>query len=282
MRLNERVVKLLTRFDNKVSKGLRLTPITMELLTDKERRVLEALFKLGQSPVQMIARETLINRTALYHTLTSLLKKGVLTKIEKDKVSYFEAISLEQYEKWAKSKITRLNEQTQADIEKLSSIKSDKKLSLYADVKYFEGFESVKSLYADTIYNNKEKMLYAITDYDAGYGTLESDWLENEYLAERVKKGIVVRNIVPNTPLAHKYISSASSMLREISLVNFFNDLGIEINLYDNKMAIIAFDKKHPIGVIIQNEIISKAFKEILRYIWESGDISGQKSKNIK
>jgi sugar-specific transcriptional regulator TrmB len=241
----------------------------MELLTDKENRVLETLYKLGQSPVQAIATDTLINRTALYHTLESLIKKGVVTKVEKDKVSYFEAITLEHYEIWAKSKIDRLKEQSATDIQKFSTIKSNKKMSLFADVKYFEGIEGVKSLYFDTIYNNKEKMLYSITDYDAGYATLDGKWLEEEYLAQRVKKGIRVRNIVPDTP---------EKLLRDICFVNFFNNLGIEINMYDDKMALVAFNETHPLGIIVKNEIIAKAFKEILRYIWETGDIVGKKT----
>lgn len=250
---------------------------TLELLNEKERRVLESLFKLGQTTVQFIAKDTLINRTALYHTLSSLIKKGVITKIEKDKISYFEAISVEQYEAWAKSKIEYLKEGVSSDILNFSSIKSDKKMSLYADVKYYEGKEAIKSLYSDTLYNNKEKMLYAITDYDKGYGTLEGKWLEEEYLPERVKRGIRVRNIVPNTELARKYTDTAEKLLRDISFVNFFNDLGVEISLYDNKMAIVAFDEKHPLGVIIKNDIIAKAFKEILRYIWEGGDVVGRR-----
>lgn len=279
MQPNAISVKLLTHIDNKGALGYPIPMNTLELLNEKERRVLGSLFKLGQTAVQFVAKDTLINRTALYHTLDSLIKKGVVTKIEKDKVSYFEAISVEQYEVWAKTKIERIKESISADVKNFSSIKSDNKMSLYADVKYFEGKEAVKSLYADTLYNNKEKMLYAITDYDKGYGTLERKWLDEEYLPERVKRGIRVRNIVPNTELARKYVDTAEALLRDISFVNFFNDLGVEISLYDNKMSIVAFDEKHPLGVIIKNDIIAKAFKEILRYIWETGDVVARRKK---
>ncbi len=244
----------------------------MNLLNEKEKRVLEAFFKLGLSTVNQISKDTLINRTALYHTLDSLFKKGLITKIEKDKVSYYEAIPIDQYELWANSKIKSVKDEIQTDIKRFSSVQKDKKMSLYADVKYFEGFEAVKNLYADTIYNNKEGQLYSITDYESGYTNLGS-WINDEYLVERVKKGVTVRNLVPDTPFGRRYISSANELLRDLCFVDMFKDLGIEINLYDDKIAIVAFDRRHPLGVIIKNEIVSKAFREIFNYIWKTGDV---------
>lgn len=248
----------------------------MELINEKEGRVLESLYKLGQSAVQAISKDTLVNRTALYHTLDSLMKKGLITRLVKDKVSYYEAIPLDQYELWVQAKLDNIKEESSNNLKRFSEVKSDKKMSLYADVKYFEGKEGIKSLYNDSIYNNKEKVLFSITDYDKGYETLDPAWLEHEYLPTRVKKGIRVKNIVPDTKYSRKYTTTAKELLRDMSFVNFFNDLGVEISLYDNKMSIVAFDKVHPLGVIIQNEIISKAFKAILEYIWKTGEIVGE------
>lgn len=241
----------------------------MELLTEKEKRVLESFFKLGQTTVQVVAKDTLINRTALYHTIDCLIKKGLLTKIEKDKVSYFQSISIENYERWAKLKVDSIKNDIESDIKRFEQVQSKTKISLYADVKYFEGKEAIKNLYSDTLYNNKGKTLFNITDYEVGYKTLEDKWLENDYLAERVKRGIHVKNIVPDTPFARTYASTAKQLLRDICFVDLLKNSGIEINLYDNKIAIVAFDKTHPLGIIIQNELISKAFREIFNYIWK-------------
>ncbi len=241
----------------------------MELINDKERRVLESLFKQGQSTVNQISKETLINRTALYHTLELLTKKGLLTCIEKDKISYFEAIEIDQYKKWVELKTKSLKESTDKDIERFSSVKKDKTKSLYADVKYFEGFESLKNMYIDTIYNNKEKNLYTITDYQKGYTTLGT-WLQKEYLPKRVERGIRVQSILPNTAMNPVYIASAKNLLRELCFIDIFKDIGIEINLYDSKLVIVAFDETHPVGIMIQNDIITNAFREIFNYIWKT------------
>ncbi len=241
----------------------------MDLLNQNERRVLESLFKLGQSRVNEISKDTLVNRTALYHTLELLVKKGLVTCIEKGKVSYFEAISIDQYKKWAEAKAESLRVNITNDISKFSAVKKEKGKSLYADVKYFEGFEAVKNLYTDTIYNNKEKNLYTITDYQKGYSSL-GKWLSNEYLPQRVGRGVQVQSIVPNNKDVSKYMASAKSLLRELCVVDLFKDLGIEINLYDSKIVIVAFDEVHPVGIMIQNEIITNAFREIFNYIWKT------------
>lgn len=249
----------------------------MELLNEKERRILGSLFKMGKSAVSEISKDTLLNRTALYHTIDSLTRKGLVTCVEKNKISYYEAIPIDQYEKWAEKKLASFKESVASDIKTFSSIKKDRSESIYADVKYFEGFEAVKNLYADTIYNNKEKQLYSITDYEKGYATL-GRWVHDEYLPERVKRGIWVKNLVPDSEFGRKYIESADKLLRDICLVDMFKNLGIEVNLYDEKIAIVSFDEDHPVGIIIQNRIITKAFREIFNYIWKTGKLA----KNIR
>lgn len=242
------------------------------LLNAKERRVLESLFKLGKSSVNEISKDTLVNRTALYHPLDSLSRKGLVTCVEKNKVSFYEAIPIDQYEVWANKKLASFTDSIATDIKTFSSIKKDRSDSLYADVKYFEGFEAVKNLYADTIYNNKENQLYSITDYEKGYATL-GPWVRDEYLPERVKRGVRVKNLVPDSAFGRKYIATANELLRDICFVDLFKDLGIEVNLYDEKIAIVSFDEHHPVGIIIQNKIITKAFREIFNYIWKTGNV---------
>lgn len=243
----------------------------MKLINDKERRVMESLFKLGNCTVNQISKETLINRTALYHTLELLIKKGLVTQIEKDKISYYESITIEQYEKWTDTKIEALKQASKKDLAMFSSVKKDKKISLYADVKYFEGTEGIKNFFADSIYNNKDKKILTITDYESGYAEL-GDWFTEVYLPERVRKGVSVHSILPDSPIGRSYVKSAKELLREMCFVDIFKDLGMEMAVYDSKVAITVFDKKHPIGVIIKNDIIANAFREIYKYIWKTGE----------
>ena len=238
----------------------------MELITKKEERVLGALYKLGDSPISKIAKETLLNRTALYHTIEELLKKGLVTKITKESGAYFQPISLADYKTWAKRQIEDVSIQTEY-LENWLSTQKKELPTLHSDIKYFEGIEGVKNLYADSWRDNKDKTIYAITDYDKAYKTL-NDYFEKEYFPDRVSHGVSVRSLLPKSISGKKDLSRAKELMREMRFLNIFKDLGIEINIYGSKISIITFDEKKPSGVIIKNEIIAKAFKDIFKYLW--------------
>jgi sugar-specific transcriptional regulator TrmB len=240
----------------------------MELITKKEERVLGALYKLGGSPISKIAKETLINRTALYHTIEELLKKGLVTKITKESGAYFQPISLSEYKLWATRQIGSVSSQTE-QLEKFLIDQKKELPTLHSDIKYFEGIEGVKSLYSDSWRDNKDKVIYAITDYDKAYKTL-NDYFEEEYFPDRVAHKVYVKSLLPTSISGKKDLSRAKELMREMRFLNIFKDLGIEINVYGSKVSIITFDQKKPSGVIIKNEIIAKAFKEIFQHLWST------------
>ncbi len=253
---------MLTLFDN----FDRLN--SMELITAKEQRVLGALYKLGDSPISKIAKETLLNRTALYHTIEELLSKGLVSKITKESGAYFQPISIVDYKSWAKRQIDLVSNQTQQLEGWLQSQKKELP-TLYSDIKYFEGIEGIKNLYADSWRDNKDKVIYAITDYDKAYKTL-NNFFEKEYFPDRVAHGVSVKSLLPKSISGKRDVSRAKELLRDMRFLNIFKDLGIEINIYGSKVSIVTFDEKKPSGVIIKNEIITKAFKDIFQYLWNT------------
>ncbi len=240
----------------------------MELVTKKGERVLGALYKLGDSPIRKIASETLINRTALYYTMDELLKKGLVTKIKKDSGSYFQAISPTEYKTWAKRQVDSLSEQAERLEETLQRVRNESP-TLHSDVRYFEGAEGVKNLYADTWRDNEEKIIYAITDYDKAYKVL-GDFFENEYFSDRVRHGVKVKSLLSKSKSGLRDISRSEKLLRDMRFLDVFKNLGIEINVYGDKLSIVTFDDKEPSGIMIKNEIIAKAFKSLFTYIWDT------------
>jgi hypothetical protein len=135
-------------------------------------------------------------------------------------------------------------------------------------IKYFEGFDGVKAMYADTWRNNKEKMIYAITDVKAAVTTM-GKFFYKEYMPARMAHGVKVKDIMTQNKEGQHEVKVTNRYLREAKLAKgLFEDLGIEINIYDNKMAIAAYDKKKPCGVIVENEKIASAMKNIFKYLW--------------
>ncbi len=241
----------------------------MELINTKEKKVLGVLYKLGDASISTIAKETLINRTALYHTVEGLLNKGLITKVQRDNAAFFQPIPLSAYDEWIKRQFSSLSNEAGQFKSWLKEQKGQPP-TLHADTRYFEGLEGVKNVYADTWRDNPDKIIYAITDYDKAYDTL-NDFLENDYFPNRVRHEVQVKSLLPKKAITGtRDIGRAKKLLRDMRFIDLFDNLGIEINIYGSKLAIIAFDKKKPSGVIIKNEIIAKAFKQIFEYLWQS------------
>ncbi len=235
-------------------------------MSEKERAVFEALASFGPSPVSQIAKDTSLNRTALYHTLTLLEEKGLVSQIKKNDTTLFQSISEEEFEVWSKRKIKSLEEES----EKLRGVFKKKKYPvLHSGIRYFEGKEAVKKLYGETWRENNEKHILAITDYQKAYETM-NDFFDEDYFPYRVKAGVSVKSLLPMDKYGKRDKTRAKELLRDMRFSDVFKDLGIEINIFDDKLAIVAFDKKEPMGMILKNKIISDAFRKIFAYLWQN------------
>lgn len=241
----------------------------MELITDKEKKVFGVLSKLGSQSIQSVAKETLINRTALYHTMDLLMKKGLVHKIEKESGSFFQAVSIEDFEQWSKRQVAHIEDETSKMSDWLRTQK-EHPITLQSEVKFFEGVDGVKNLYDDSWRNNKEKVIYAITDYDKAYETL-GQFMEKEYFPQRIKNRISVKSLLSKKAKTAKTdVTRSKELLREMRFADVFKELGIELNIYEDKISIVAFDTEKPSAVLIKNKIISNAFKAIFNSLWSS------------
>jgi sugar-specific transcriptional regulator TrmB len=237
-------------------------------LNDNEKKVLASLYSLEDGAVNRIAKDTLINRTTLYPILEKLAEKGLVSKIKIEGKIRFQPIAKEEFFLWAERKEKELKENNKELLNWINHQSENKKISLASEIKYFEGLEGVKSLYADTWRENREKVIYAITDYKSANENM-GYFFQKDYFPTRIRHGVWVKTLIPESVEGRRDLKTAKEMLREMKFIKLFKDLNIEINIYNDKMAIVAFDKKNPSGVIIKNEKIAEAMKNIFEYLWK-------------
>ena len=240
-----------------------------KILSLKEKNILSALYRLGDASVQEIAKETLINRTTLYPILNKLLQRGLISKISIESKTLYRVIGANDFKQW----LSRQKKKTEKNFVQLNHwlelTEKKKKPTLLSDFRYFEGKEGIKNLYADTWRNNEEKIIYAITDYHTAYKTM-GNFFRKEYFPARVSHRVRVKNIIPESYEGRRDLKLAKKLLRQVKFIKLFENLEIELNIYDDKVAIAAFDKKLPSGVLIKNEKIATALKNIFEYIWRN------------
>ena len=67
-------------------------------LTDKEASVYLSTLELAQASVQDIGKKANVNRTTTYVVLESLIEKGLVSTLDKDKKTYYIAVSPDNLE----------------------------------------------------------------------------------------------------------------------------------------------------------------------------------------
>jgi len=239
-------------------------------ITPKEKNTLSALYKNGASSVSSLAKNTLINRTTLYPILENLVSKGLVSRVKLEGRIIFQALPIEELRAWADRKKQEAVEATNDLVKWAKKQEKGEKNSLLSEIKYFEGLDGVMNLYHDTWRNNKEKKIYALTDYERAYAVVGEAFLRDDYFKQRVARGVKVQSLLPDSKIGRKDLKTAKELLRDMRFIDLFKELGIEINVYDDKVAIFAFDTTRPSGVLIKNSIIAKAFRNILQYLWST------------
>lgn len=244
----------------------------MPTLNNKEKNVIAKLYDLGEITVNQLAKETLINRTSIYPILEKLLEKGLVSRIQIEGKTYYKVINREDFIKWIERNKKKAENEADRLTHWIKSHKDDSGGSLVSEVSYFEGYEGVKNLFADTWRNNSEKIIYGFTDYDEALDIFGDFFLKN-YIPQRIKHGVKFRGVITPSLKAKKDTKKQKDRAYELKVIKELEKLGIEINIYDSKIALIDYNKKKPSGIIIKNEKIAQALKNIFDYMWKNGKV---------
>lgn len=227
-------------------------------LNEKEADVYLAALELGSSPASDIALRAKLNRVTTYDILKKLIHKGFISTHTQRKVQMFVATDpdtiradvLHRYElfKAALPDLRRLHGKT-----------------AHPRVRYYEGIEGIKRVYADTLTAKTELLNYADSK------SIRQFWptYDEDYVKERVKRKIYLRGIAPHDEYGERVVAGNKKNYREIRLVpstqfSFAN----EINIYDDKVAIISFGKDELLGMIIESPEIADTQRAIFMMAW--------------
>lgn len=227
-------------------------------LTDKEAKVYLACTQLGTAVVSTIGQAAGINRVTTYDILEKLKQRGMVSYYTKKKIKYFTGTNpetlLEEFEK--------RTHDLRSVLPKFKSLTGE---ISHPRVRYFEGLEGIKAIYADTLTSKTEILNFSNSR------EIRQHWpnYDQEYVEKRAKKHIHLRGICPKDKEGEIVKSKDEKYHREFRLLapesfNFTN----EINIYDDKVAIISF-KDELIGMIIESTEISNSQRAIFDICWQ-------------
>ena len=228
-------------------------------LTSKEAGVYLANLELGAAPTSEIALRAKLNRISTYDILKKLKAKGLNSSETKNKITLFTA----------KDPDLLRNDYRKRYMDFKSVLPDLRRLqgkSLHPHIRYYEGIEAVKKIYQDTLSSQTEILNYADS------ASIRKFWpsYDRDYVDERVKRKIYLRGIAPKDIHGKKVAEQNLLKHREIRLVKagpyaFSN----EINIYDEKVAIVSFSKEEVIGMILESKEVANTQRAIFMMAWE-------------
>jgi len=114
-------------------------------MSEKEAKVYLTVLELGSSPASTIGRRSGIKRVTAYAVLKDLEMKHIVSKIEKDGVSYFQSISPDKLKQKLIDKIESFDAVMPQLLASMDVYNNKPK------IEYFEGIKWLKQLYSSIL-----------------------------------------------------------------------------------------------------------------------------------
>ena len=231
---------------------------------DKEAALYLAGLQLGSAPASEYAKAAALNRITAYNTLEDLMHRGFFTVVRRARGRWYAPVSPE----YLAVEVRKNADAIERALPELRSLQGSSYRKPH--VRFFEGWEGVRRVYEDTLTAKGELLNFANS------ATVRAFWpaYDEEYVEERVKRGIHLRGIAPDDAVGRKVHGEDRRRLREIRLVPATDfDFGNEINVYDSKVAICSFPQKpgaegDVFGVIIESTEVAETQKQIFEMAW--------------
>ncbi|MEQ1849859.1 MAG: hypothetical protein ABL890_04700 [Candidatus Peribacteraceae bacterium] len=243
--------------------------------SDNECKVLLPLFSAKSMSSKDLSKQTTLSFEAVHFALHALEKKKLIEITRKSGQDIVKMSTRQEFLEW-------IDDQRQINAEIYNEAKSSIStfLTTFAEsawkpeVMYFEGVDGIREIYEDMI--REGTSIYSWTDIQKIYETL-GDYM-HEFIRMRLKKKIKSYAIMPINVMNSEYAKKAQ--LRDTL---FSSDLQIngEIRVYGDKVAVITFHKKKPVGFVFSGPIIASLFRGMFAHAWNSCNHGGGKKTKL-
>lgn len=249
-------------------------------LGSKAAAIYVALLELGVAFPSKIAEKTKLNRTTVYHILTDLAIKGLVTEQERKKKICYQIEKPFRLANFAKSQITLAEERAERVKKLLPEIEGLYSLTPHRPkVSFFEGLEGVMNAYEDHVSGTESYEMVAYSNVEQLMKLLPESFVKR-YIKRKETLGITTRAIFPNTPFISKYNSEIYQGIKPKIYVKSRTippemfPYEVEINMYEkNKVSIINFRAETLVGVIIEDAMIAQTMRMVFELAWKGASL---------
>ena len=238
-------------------------------LSDKESKVYIASLKLGSAPIQKIAKLATVNRATTYVVVQGFMNKGLMSSYTKGKKRLFTPESPDKLSALVREDkaVIEAKENTINEIlPSLSGLYDTTQGGNRPQVKFYEGKLGINAV-REEILKTKSKEAFSIFNLDALEGVFSADERAG-FTKKRISKKIKTHSIYSYSSGDILEDSTINKTLYKYIDPSKYNS-PIDITVFDDNLAITSY-KEPMISVLIQNESIANAIRQILTLVEKS------------
>lgn len=239
-------------------------------LSQGEIAIYEALLELGESTKTNLAKKSGVSPSNIYDITNRLLEKGLISRVEKNKVAHFSAANPNQLQKYLEQKKAKVTEQENLLKELMPNLLSQYNSHQEPNkVEQFEGWKGLQTIFDDLLEECEKGDENFVFGANVGENEKQTDIIMLKNSRAREEKGIKTRIVFNEEVKKQKeriyfFIKSNSYDIKFSK-----STTPTEIMLYKNKVCIIMLEKK-PLVIRITNDRAFASFKTYFDIIWNS------------
>lgn len=232
-------------------------------LSSNEAAVYLSLIEIGQTSAGEIIKKTRFHRSVVYETLEKLINKKLVSKLVKNKISYFQPNDPE-----------RLNQRVKSQEEIAHDLVKDLKELIkqkLPEITVYEGVASYRQFWLDSVRNMKEGSV----DYIAGViGALWEDHMgasAKQYFKIAQKRNIKMKMIVfDQNDYEQTFSNNYPGFPWECRLIDKNVSKEGNFNIFGEE-SVILHSATEPMIIEVKNQSLVKVFQNLFDILWESG-----------
>ncbi len=232
--------------------------------TKGESAVYLTLLKIGETKVGSIIKSASISRSKVYDILDRLIKKGVVSKIDKNNILYFQALSpktLFTYLKEKEAQIKKEVETLQKALPTLTSLLPEQSI----DIKVYQGVDGFKRVIERTLTELRKGDIYEAMGVSKTTEFMRLYALKLYQNQEKI--GFKARSIFDKEG-AFK-IKERKTKHHEIRVLPKGWHTPALFTLYQEVIGIHVGNDEQIISIVIKNKDVAQSFKTTFEAMWK-------------
>jgi sugar-specific transcriptional regulator TrmB len=227
-------------------------------IEEKLAKVYLAGLKVGSTNATNLAKISDTKRGSIYGFLKELKQLGLCSESVKGKKKIF-TMSDPNYLKVLQNDRENYLNNIMPKLRQIVTIPNIPKVQVY------NGIEEVKMAYEITLTSKTE--IYTIESVNSTVSGIGEKYVD-DYIKRRVQKKINVKLLANDEKLAKFFKEKDEEELRKTKIFPFKLNLGIDVEVWDEKVLFVSFENP-AFAVLIEDRKISSSLKSIFEFIWK-------------